>query len=91
MPKGFSDLFGILPASKTRSGYAVPVFIETKVHPNKPSKEQIEFLQEKCAEGCAAGVAYNLTEAWGLIAPHLKPEHRVFTKESLERWDKLGK
>ena len=37
MPKGFPDLFGVILADKAIDGKPVPVFIEAKVHPNKPS------------------------------------------------------
>lgn len=67
----------------------MPVFIETKLRPNKPTAEQIQFLQERSAEGCAACVAYSMADAWEIIEPLLKPEHRIYTRAALERWDKI--
>lgn len=67
----------------------MPVFIETKLRPNKPTAEQIQFLQERIAEGCAACVAYTLADAWEILEPLLKPEHRIYTRAALERWDKI--
>ena len=56
LPKGFSDLFAI----KDGKIY----FIETKVHPNKPTKEQNHFLYTmRTFYGCTGGVAYTVEEA----------------------------
>ena len=55
LPKGFSDVFAI----KDGKIY----FIETKVRPNKPTKEQLEFIDiMKNRYGCRAGVAYTFEE-----------------------------
>jgi hypothetical protein len=47
MPKGFSDIMLVLPGGKA-------YFIETKVKPNKPSDEQIAFIEKMRRLGCAA-------------------------------------
>ena len=72
LPKGFSDLFGVIPRQLTESGEPLPVFLEAKIYPNLASAEQIAFLREKRAEVCIAGVVYDVEDAWKLISPHLK-------------------
>lgn len=72
LPKGFSDLFGVIPKDRTADGRPMPVFIEAKVYPNKASPEQIAFLQEYRRAGCVAGVVYSVADAWKLIDPILK-------------------
>ncbi len=72
LPRGFSDLFGILPAENSANGQAVPVFIEVKVRPNKPSPEQIRFVEEQRKNGAVAGVVYSIDDVWELLLPHLK-------------------
>ena len=74
VPKGFPDLHGVIPAQLTVHGHAVPVYIEAKIHPNKPSQEQIEFLTQKRNEGALAGVCYSVKEFWDLVTPVLKRE-----------------
>ncbi len=56
MPKGFSDVLLILPEGKA-------AFIETKIHPNKPTPEQTAFIERMRALGCKAGVAYSVEQA----------------------------
>ena len=56
LPKGFSDLFCI----KDGKIY----FLETKVKPNKPTTEQLNFLKVmKNRYGAAGGVVYSVKEA----------------------------
>jgi hypothetical protein len=57
LPKGFSDLFAV----KDGKIY----FIETKVKPNKPTKEQLNFIDAmKNIYGCRAGIAYTMKEVY---------------------------
>ena len=56
LPKGFSDIMFI-----RKDGQAC--FIETKVAPNKPTPEQLAFIEKMQKLGCRAGVAYSLVEA----------------------------
>lgn len=56
LPKGFSDLMGVLPDGRA-------VFIEVKVHPNKPSREQLNFIAVMQKQGALAGVAYSVEDA----------------------------
>ena len=56
LPKGFSDILFI-----GKDGIAC--FIETKVEPNKPTPEQLAFIEKMRGLGCRAGVAYSLVEA----------------------------
>ena len=60
LPKGTSDMLAISP-----SGQAV--FIETKVHPRKPTKEQLNFIRVMKKQGCKAGVVYNIDELKELL------------------------
>lgn len=72
LPRGFSDLFGVIPKDLVADGRPMPVFLEAKVYPNKASPEQIAFLQEYRRAGCIAGVVYSVADAWKLIDPILK-------------------
>ena len=72
LPKGFPDLFGVIPRQLTADGRPMPIYLEAKVHPNKPTPEQIEFLKDAQRAGCIAGVVYSVEEAWELIKPALK-------------------
>lgn len=60
LPKGFSDL--LILRSDGRA-----CFVETKIHPRKPTKEQLNFIQAVKNHGFRAGVAYNLQEAIDII------------------------
>lgn len=91
LPKGFPDCFGVILADKSANGLPVPVFIETKVHPNKPTPEQTKFIEEYRAGGCCAGICYSVSEAWRLIRPYIKPELDIYPEEVLKRWDMLSK
>lgn len=83
LPKGFSDLFGILPSRYSKSGCPVPVFIECKVGANKPTDEQTAFLRAQKEIGCAAGVARSVSDAWAIILPFLgeHPERPVSSED----------
>lgn len=56
LPKGFSDLFGTLPNGKS-------FYIECKIKPNKPTQEQLNFIERMKRLGAYAGVAYSVEEA----------------------------
>lgn len=56
LPKGFSDLLVILPDGRA-------CFIETKVKPRKPSKEQCEFLLAMIKRNSPSGVAFTVEQA----------------------------
>lgn len=60
LPKGFSDLLVIRPGKS-------PAFVETKVHPRKPTEDQVRFIEAMRSAGCSAGVAYSLDEARKII------------------------
>ena len=75
-PKGFPDLFGVLPADQSRFGCAVPVFIEAKVKPNKPTPEQVKFIDDMKAQGAVAGVCYSVDDFWELMIPALKSPNK---------------
>lgn len=55
VPKGFTDLIAV------KDGRAS--FIEVKCKPNKPTAEQINFIERMKNKGCCAGVAYSVEEA----------------------------
>lgn len=61
LPKGFPDLLIL-----TNNGRAV--FCECKVRPNKPSKEQIGFIELVRQRGFAAGVCYSVQDVETLIS-----------------------
>ncbi len=58
LPRGFSDLFAV----KDGKIY----FIEVKKGANKPSKSQVNFIEQMRLHGCVAGVVYSVEEAKGL-------------------------
>lgn len=60
LPKGFSDLFSI----KDGKIY----FFEVKIKPNKPTKEQLNFIEQMKLRGCVAGVVYSMEDVWNLIS-----------------------
>lgn len=60
LPEGFSDLLVL-----DTGGNAC--FVETKVHPRNPTREQTEFLENMKSRGFRAGVAYSLEEAIAII------------------------
>lgn len=60
LPKGFSDLLILKPNG-------VACFVETKVHPRKPTPEQLRFIDAVRKLGYRAGVAYTLEEAKAII------------------------
>lgn len=55
LPRGYSDL----TAHKDGNTY----FIEVKVKPNKPTPEQLNFIERMRTQGFAAGVAYSVDDA----------------------------
>ena len=59
LPEGFSDLL-ILTAHGA-------CFVETKIHPRKPTQQQIDFIDSVKKLGYHAGVAYSLDEAIKII------------------------
>ena len=75
VPKGHPDLHGDIPARFTRHGHAVPVYVEAKVYPNRPTPEQLEFIRKKREDGCVAGVCYSVADFWRLVGPVLKLEN----------------
>ena len=60
-PKGYPDLSG------NRRGDGRAVYIEAKIHPNKPTEEQLQYLADRRAEGALAGVCYTVGDALSLI------------------------
>ena len=56
LPKGFSDLFGVLPGGRA-------FFVECKVKPRKPTDEQNNFISAMRSCNALAGVAYSVEEA----------------------------
>lgn len=60
LPKGFADLLVI-----RNDGMAC--FVETKLHPRKPTQEQCNFLLAMIKQGCPAGVAYSVEEALRIV------------------------
>ena len=56
LPKGFSDIMLILPGGQA-------CFIECKTKPNKPTDEQVEFIEKMRRLGCRAGVAFSIDDA----------------------------
>lgn len=60
VPKGHSDLYGVRPDGRA-------FYIETKMHPRKPTHEQCHFLLRMIKQNACAGVAYTVEEAIKII------------------------
>lgn len=60
VPVGHSDLYGVRPDGRA-------FFIETKLHPRKPTKEQCRFLLRLIKQNACAGVAYTVEEALNIV------------------------
>lgn len=60
LPKGHCDLYGFRPDGQI-------FYIETKLHPRKPTKEQRQFMLAMIGKGAAAGVAYTVEEALKIV------------------------
>ncbi len=61
LPKGYPDLCGY----HRTSGKAV--YIECKLKYNKPSEEQLKFIEEAKAAGALAAVCYSVEDAVKLV------------------------
>lgn len=59
LPKGFSDLIAL----KEGKIY----FIELKVGKNKPSKEQLNFIEQMKTNGFRAGIAWNMEDIYKIL------------------------
>lgn len=59
LPEGFPDIMLIMPGGKV-------AFIETKVHPRKPTEAQLRTQEALRRIGCRAGTAYTVEEAMEL-------------------------
>lgn len=59
-PKGFPDLVGWNDKGQI-------LLIECKVHPNKPTPEQLKFIALAKKFNCKAGVAYSVEEAIKIV------------------------
>ena len=59
LPRGFSDVFAVKDGRIS--------FIEVKVHPNKPTAEQLNFIAQMQRKGCDAGVAYSVEDAISIV------------------------
>lgn len=55
LPVGFPDLLIITDKGKT-------IYCETKIHPRKPTKEQLKFIENLIERGFLAFVCYSLEE-----------------------------
>ena len=60
LPQGFSDILILRNDGKA-------CFVETKIHPRKPTKQQLDFIAAVKKYGYRAGVAYSLEEAIKII------------------------
>lgn len=60
VPKGHSDLYGF-----RRDGQIF--YIEVKAGKNKPTVEQVKFLEDMRSKGALAGVAYSVDEALQIV------------------------
>ena len=60
LPKGHADLYGILPGGRC-------IYVETKVKPRKPTKEQCQFLIAAINQGAVGCVAYSVQDMVDII------------------------
>lgn len=60
---GFPGLSDYLILTDT----GIPIFAELKVRPNKPTKEQLHFINVMNARGVRAGVIYSIEDLENLV------------------------
>ena len=60
VPKGHPDIYGVLDNGRA-------FYIEAKKKPNKPTPEQVAFINKAKAYGALAGVCYSVDEAMQLL------------------------
>jgi len=60
LPKGFPDLMILRPDG-------VACFIETKIHPRKPTPEQLNMQKALRGRGYKSGTAYTVQEAVAIV------------------------
>ena len=60
-PAGYPDISGY----RRKDGRAV--FLECKVEPNKPTEQQIRFIEKARQSGCLAGICYSVRDALEII------------------------
>lgn len=65
LPRGFSDLLIFYGDGKT-------AFLEAKIKPNKPTKDQLNFIKEMKKRGYLAGVVYSVDQFRKDYLPFLK-------------------
>ena len=65
--RGVSDFFLAIPKNKSAG-----LWIELKIGKNKPTKEQIEFLERKMNRGYHAAVVWGFEAAKDVIVSYLK-------------------
>lgn len=65
LPKGFSDLMVVTPGGHV-------TFVETKSPSGRPTEEQIRFIDNMRALGCAAGIARSPEDALRIIMMEVK-------------------
>lgn len=73
LPKGFSDVMAL-----DKNGQVC--FIETKQHPRKPTREQINFMLAMIKRGCPSGVAYTVQDALDIIRWDLDTQVNMVSK-----------
>jgi len=56
LPRGFTDILFIRDDGKA-------CFVEAKIKPNKPTPEQLAFIEKMQNHNCIAGVVHNVDEA----------------------------
>ena len=60
-PAGYPDISGY----RRKDGRAV--FLECKVEPNKPTEQQLRFIEKARQSGCLAGICYSVRDALEII------------------------
>ena len=65
LPKGFPDLLILTDNNHV-------LFCETKIHPRKPTAEQVNFIRNLRSRGFTAFVAYNMDEFLQIANTFLK-------------------
>ncbi len=66
LPKGFSDLFGV----RRSDGRAI--FIEVKKPGERPTQNQLNFIEAMKKHGAVAGICYSPEEAIKLVLEELQ-------------------
>lgn len=90
VPKGYSDLSGYLRQEVSTTGAPIPLYIEAKVGNNKPTEEQIRFIETKKKDGCIAGIVWSVNGAWDLLMPYIRKDTGYYSDDHAQQTEECN-